>query len=197
MARKRGEGEQTKLFIAEKAKQLFSQKGYAATSMEDICGATGLSKGSVYYHFSGKEDLFLFLWEMSWKDLFAQWEQASQGLKSVTEKLYVLAEKFADDFQSPLQKAAEEFAGSRLADQEVLQRLLEIIRSPYQVCEDLFRQGIANGELIEADPKDLTYIFLGLLGGLGTAYYEMDHDHLKQLYFKATTIFLEGAQRRP
>jgi len=61
----------------------------------------------------------------------------------------------------------------------------------------LFRQGIANGELIEADPKDLTYIFLGLLGGLGTAYYEMDHDHLKQLYRKATTIFLEGAQRRP
>jgi TetR/AcrR family transcriptional repressor of nem operon len=37
----------------------FRRKGYAATTVDDICAATGLSKGSFFHHFKGKEDLAL------------------------------------------------------------------------------------------------------------------------------------------
>lgn len=36
---------------------LFRMKGYAGTSIDDIAKACGLTKGSLYHHFSGKEAL--------------------------------------------------------------------------------------------------------------------------------------------
>ena len=41
------------------AGELFRMKGYAGTSIDDIAKACGLTKGSLYHHFSGKEDLAL------------------------------------------------------------------------------------------------------------------------------------------
>ncbi|MFP5391451.1 MAG: TetR/AcrR family transcriptional regulator [Gammaproteobacteria bacterium] len=38
---------------------LFRQKGYAGTSIDDIARGCGLTKGSLYHHFSGKEELAL------------------------------------------------------------------------------------------------------------------------------------------
>ena len=34
-------------------------KGYSATRVEDICETAGLTKGSFFHHFTGKEDLAL------------------------------------------------------------------------------------------------------------------------------------------
>jgi AcrR family transcriptional regulator len=41
------------------AADLFRMKGYAGTSIDDIARACGLTKGSLYHHFSGKEELAL------------------------------------------------------------------------------------------------------------------------------------------
>ncbi len=38
---------------------LFRMQGYAGTSIDDIAKACGLTKGSLYHHFSGKEELAL------------------------------------------------------------------------------------------------------------------------------------------
>jgi TetR/AcrR family transcriptional repressor of nem operon len=35
------------------------RKGYHATTVDDLCAATGLSKGSFFHHFKGKDDLAL------------------------------------------------------------------------------------------------------------------------------------------
>ena len=35
------------------------RKGYSAATVDDLCGATGLSKGSFFHHFKSKEDLGL------------------------------------------------------------------------------------------------------------------------------------------
>ncbi|MGP1454509.1 MAG: TetR/AcrR family transcriptional regulator [Treponema sp.] len=43
--------------ICEAAKQVFLTKGFAATTMEDIVKACGLSKGGLYYHYSSTADI--------------------------------------------------------------------------------------------------------------------------------------------
>ena len=45
--------------IIESAISCFLEKGYTNTSMSDIIKASGLSSGSIYSHFSGKEDILI------------------------------------------------------------------------------------------------------------------------------------------
>ncbi len=47
----------------EVALGLFSQHGYDATSVDQICQGAGVSKGAFYHHFPSKQDLFLALME--------------------------------------------------------------------------------------------------------------------------------------
>ncbi|WP_129664716.1 TetR/AcrR family transcriptional regulator [Phytoactinopolyspora endophytica] len=49
--------ETTQALVAE-ARQLFAEKGYAHVSLAEIVEATGVTKGALYHHFSGKDDLF-------------------------------------------------------------------------------------------------------------------------------------------
>ncbi|WP_162795487.1 TetR/AcrR family transcriptional regulator [Nonomuraea lactucae] len=44
--------------LIETARRLFGRDGYAATSIDDIARESGLTKGAVYHHFSGKADVF-------------------------------------------------------------------------------------------------------------------------------------------
>lgn len=43
--------------IVEAARKLFLSKGYEATSTVDIMNAVGIAKGTLYYHFSSKEEI--------------------------------------------------------------------------------------------------------------------------------------------
>ena len=50
--------EETVKLILDVATRLFVEKGYDATSLQDIINETHLSKGAIYHHFSSKEEIF-------------------------------------------------------------------------------------------------------------------------------------------
>jgi TetR/AcrR family transcriptional repressor of nem operon len=50
-------GERSRQKIVETAAVLFNQKGFTGCSMGDIVAASGLEKGTLYGHFSTKEEL--------------------------------------------------------------------------------------------------------------------------------------------
>lgn len=55
--------ERSRTAILDAALDLFSHRGYGATSMRDIAGKAGVSTGSVYHHFKDKESIFQALLE--------------------------------------------------------------------------------------------------------------------------------------
>lgn len=61
-------GEKTRQNIVAKAAVLFNQRGFAGCSMQDIVDAVGLEKGSIYGHFSSKEELALEAFDFAWAD---------------------------------------------------------------------------------------------------------------------------------
>ena len=51
------EAEERKNEILDVAGKLFGEKGYDATSTNDILKEIGIAKGTLYYHFKSKEDI--------------------------------------------------------------------------------------------------------------------------------------------
>lgn len=52
-------GHVTRQRILDEATKLVQQRGFRATSLHDLLAAAGIKKGTLYYHFPGKDDLGL------------------------------------------------------------------------------------------------------------------------------------------
>jgi len=64
MARKsKAEAEATRDGILDAAESEFCSRGVARSTLQDIAAKAGLTRGAVYWHFKGKYDLLLALWE--------------------------------------------------------------------------------------------------------------------------------------
>jgi AcrR family transcriptional regulator len=55
--------EETRGELIAAAARVFARHGYHGASLEQIAGDAGYSTGAIYWHFSGKEDLFLAVYE--------------------------------------------------------------------------------------------------------------------------------------
>src|SRR5436190_14865238 len=65
----------SKTKLLDAALQVIRMKGYAATTVDDICHRAGVTKGSFFHHFKSKDDLALGAtahWEERTEALFAQ-----------------------------------------------------------------------------------------------------------------------------
>jgi len=70
--------EQRKLEIIEAASGCFSEKGYTATSVNDICKAAGIAKGGFYWHFTSKKEALREVLNHSCQAQAALWDQLEQ-----------------------------------------------------------------------------------------------------------------------
>lgn len=51
--------EHTRALLLDAAEELFARKGFRGAALEDIADAAGYTRGAIYAHFGGKEELFL------------------------------------------------------------------------------------------------------------------------------------------
>ncbi len=61
--RRVAQGDATRASLIKAARELFGQQGYVDTSIDEIVARAGVTKGAVYHHFDGKEDLFRAVFE--------------------------------------------------------------------------------------------------------------------------------------
>ena len=58
MSKKIERGQATRGRLVATAAKLFAEKGYEATSIEDLLRELGMSRGALYHHFNSKEAVF-------------------------------------------------------------------------------------------------------------------------------------------
>jgi len=75
--------------ILSEARSLFLEAGFAETSMQDIAGASGLTKAALYYHFRDKYELFTTM-------ALLELERISQGLEEIFASENALREQLVD-----------------------------------------------------------------------------------------------------
>jgi AcrR family transcriptional regulator len=109
---------------------LFSQKGYSAVSIRDICGRIGIKESAIYYHFKNKKDIFDVLCASFTKDTFAlQQEFQAEQTKAftVSEKDFVLVCKsFVNDYL--MDEKINKFIRMLILEQNVNEQAHELYR---------------------------------------------------------------------
>jgi AcrR family transcriptional regulator len=65
------QAEETRHLLLSVARELFTERGYAATSIEEIIQRAGVARGALYHHFSGKETLFRAVYDAVQADAVA------------------------------------------------------------------------------------------------------------------------------
>lgn len=193
MNKKQIQTEQTKKKLADASRALFVQKGYKATSIEDIVAATGSSKGNIYYHFKSKEGLFLYLideWDREWEE---NWAAKEHLYHTSTEKIYGLAEQLIlDDMNHPLTKAADEFFTGEKKENDIEERIALMFERHIQFNKQLVEQGIESGEFKADNADNLALILESTIIGLSQLSRGMEPEQALALYRQAASVFLYG-----
>ena len=165
----------TKEKILETALTLFAREGFAGTSMADIAGELGITKGALYRHYAGKRDIFESIlrrmeqMDAENADTYAvPAEPIEQGAAAYgdTEIDSVIAYSEAmfhywtqDPFASAFRRmlTLEQYRDGEMA------RLYSqyITGGPLKYMTDLFREMTARGCWREDDPMQLALEFYG------------------------------------
>jgi len=162
--RRRAPPEVRRAQILDAALRCFADRGFHAATMDHLVEASGLSKGSLYWHFSSKEDVLLAVFDAFEAGLFASWEQAAVGGGTPLEILSRMLKASSDLFeaQRPLFRTWLEFLVHPVAR--------ERMRCTYAASRSHlaahFRRGIEAGEIRDVSPESLAAVVTATFEGL-------------------------------
>lgn len=151
--------------VISAARTLFLEKGYLATSMQEIADAAGLRKASIYHHFADKEALFSAIvleeFDTSWSRLAAIIDQD----RPLAETLLAVAEEQLQMNGTDVGRLFFDFRKfvPETRHEEVHAKLQQMI----DANAALFQRAIDRGEIMPIDPR-LAAVFFFHMGAAWT-----------------------------
>jgi AcrR family transcriptional regulator len=161
-------GELTRQKIIAQAAPIFNQRGFSGCSMQDILEATGLEKGGLYRHFSGKEELAVAAFGYALSKSVRIRGAGMEEISGAIEKLRYAIRQFTDG-PSPVPGGCPLMNTAIDADDgnPALRRLArQGIRDWKSRLSRIVRDGIRRGEIDrEVDPRRMANTIIATLEG--------------------------------
>ncbi|MCN9240536.1 TetR/AcrR family transcriptional regulator [Streptomyces sp. RY43-2] len=157
--------EATRNAVLHAAAELFSERGYAATSISDISERSGRTSGAIYFHYTNKEQLALALVDAhfsAWPSVIARHDATARpALEKLVGLSFAVARTFRDDVL--VRAGARLWTERKSIDIEMPLPFVDWITT----VERLLAQARAAGELAaQAEPSrdapNLVAAFFGL-----------------------------------
>ena len=152
----------TKRKIFETSMKLFAEKGYDATSIEEITATVGVEKGTLYYHFSSKEEILNFLIEEGIKLL-----QNSVDIKTAKHNNYIdkikaivlIQIKIVAKYENIITILLSQFWGTKERNKKCQDLIYQYIGK----IEKIVQEGIEKGEIKKGDTRAIASEIYGLI----------------------------------
>lgn len=190
----------TRRRLIDAASELFAEQGYAGTSILHIAERSGISRGSVAWHFGSKDGL---LWAVV-EDAFAQWETRvlvpdigdAIGIAAVRAALSA-HRRFLEGDTTRLRLfyvLLFEAIGPR---DDLRIRFAQLHIHLRDLCEHWIAAGQEVGEIrADVDPRAIVTVLIGALGGIAyQALVDPDLD-LDPLYRNLDALAIDGLRSR-
>jgi AcrR family transcriptional regulator len=160
--------EQRRSQIADAAITCFAKKGYYEASMDDIAREAGLSKGSLYWHFPSKRDLFKSLLETWIAEVMEGLPEAVAACETNAEKLLLIADSIKNTVavRPELARAQLEVGAQAVRDDEFREWFRVSYLEQRRFFAGILEEGIRAGEFrpvpVDATARMIMAYFDGL-----------------------------------
>jgi len=157
------QAEATRALLIDVARQSFTERGYGATSIDDITQQAGVARGALYHHFSGKEELFRAVYEVVEGEVVTRVMRAAASQTSPWDAVRAGLSTFLDACLEPSFRRIVVLDSVSVLQAKVLELGIDPVELPMlrTVLTPLLGTTTFEGMAIDA----LTYVALGGLYG--------------------------------
>ncbi|MFZ6029081.1 MAG: TetR family transcriptional regulator [Chloroflexota bacterium] len=172
MKRTKEEAAITREQLLAKALKVFSKKGYAAATLEDIAREAEVTRGAIYWHFGSKAELYnTLIREYSSRGANIMQQTASEGgtLSDILRKVFVRQlQAVEDDTALRAMMELQLFQTGLIAElAEGRQQQIEASAGLVEMLTGIMEQGAQEGLLrTDVHPKEMARAYLALQNGL-------------------------------
>ncbi len=184
--------------ILQSAHVCFAEKGFEASTVDDIVAHSGLSKGAIYNYFKSKDEIYLALMEGQTNNSGSEFAKAIAERKTALDKLNYLFEAYQDNDPND-----EENKGQAIVHFEFRlystrnPKLKKVLTDRYKdffvsLLTRIINEGQIAGEFNkELDPGIYADIFWGMVSGVTMQATILEDYQYKHILREMQTMFLE------
>jgi len=167
----------TKRAIFQSAIKIFSTNGYDGATMDEISADAGVAKGTVYYYFKSKDEVFTYIITEGVSLLREHIESIITGQGDYTYKLRELSKnqlRLVYENRDLFKVLMSQAWGGKIRHSE----LRELLKGYMGDIENFLIKVIEDGAIKKCDSSFLTYMYFGTLGSVAV-YNIIKNDNMK------------------
>ncbi|WP_182119372.1 TetR/AcrR family transcriptional regulator [Acidovorax sp. FHTAMBA] len=182
--------------VLQAAAQLFNERGFHATSLDDIAARLNVTKPTLYYYVKNKDEILLQCvrqgLDMMLAGIEASRAAGGQAIDQLVTCMQVYARIVTQDFGMCLIRVGDEQLPPQ--SRKELRRLKSAIDQEFR---RLVAQGVAEGSLQPCDPKMTAFVIAGALSWIGRWYQPGGEYTPEQVAQQCIATLCDGVLRRP
>ena len=148
--------------VLRAAVQMFNERGFHQTSLDDVAARLGISKPTIYHYLGNKDQVLLECVTIGLGQLIEAAEQSRQSAGTGADRLTAFLERYAeinmDDFGRCVIRTGDE---ALVPDSRA--RFRELKRGIDNDLRGLIADAIADGSIAPCDPKMMAFTLAGAL----------------------------------
>lgn len=167
--------------VVDAAVRLFAEKGYRATTVEDIMSTLDSTGAAFYYYFKSKEKVLAAIFDEAMSHVERELSEVLDLELSPPEALERIIATHARVIGENLHLSIVMFQDLRAVSPALSREITQRERKYTHAIRDVYLQGVADGTLIRADPELVVDALLGMANSVYRWYQAWRHPDPKEI----------------
>jgi TetR/AcrR family transcriptional regulator, cholesterol catabolism regulator len=150
--------------VVDIAARVFAERGYHATSIDDLSEATGLQRGGLYHYIGGKQELLIRIHERFIEPLLENAREIARRKESPEVELRLLAQALIQDIADYRDQVTVFLHEWRIIEDAAEWKDIRKARKEFEgIIASCLRRGAEEGVFRQVDERTTMRGFLGML----------------------------------
>ena len=149
--------------IIDTAVELFHQKGYRSTTLEDVANELGITKAALYHYVSSKEQLLSIIYIQALENIFRNMDEIlSRGLPPRETLRMILENHIQGIIIESLSMFSVFFTEENQLPEQEFRRIQREKRKYTEIVQEVIQEGVRQGAFRPVDPTLQAYAVIGM-----------------------------------